>query len=98
MRVRVRIEAERDLEDAAVFYNSRTAGVGDLYLEYMTAELVALASTAGIHRKIHHCHRKLVMRFPYAIYYLFQEDLVEVVAVLHQRRGKFYVDQRLAGL
>lgn len=96
MQIKLRIEAERDLGDAAVFYNSRSDGVGDAYLDYMKAELAALTETAGIHREMHGCHRKLVKRFPYAIYYLVHQDVVDVVAVLHQRRGRQYVKSRLA--
>ncbi len=98
MQVKIRMEAERDLGDAAVFYNSRSNGVGDAYLDYMNEELAALSETAGTHRKTQGCHRKLVKRFPYAIYYLVQENIVEVVAVLNQRRGPQYVKQRLTDL
>ena len=98
MQVKIRMEVERDLGEAAVFYNSRSNGVGDAYLAYMNEELAALSETAGIHREIHGCHRKLVKRFPYAIYYLVHAEVVDVVAVLHQRRGLQYVERRLTDL
>lgn len=98
MRVKIRAEAERDLGDAAIYYNSRSNGVGDEFLDTMNEELAALSETADVHREMHGCHRKLVQRFPYAIYYLVHEDIADVVAVLHQRRGAQYLKRRLAGL
>jgi plasmid stabilization system protein ParE len=95
VQIKIRVEAERDLGDAAIYYNSRSDGVGDNYLECMMGELNALLNTAGTHREMHGCFRKLIKRFPYAVYYLVHDDTVDVVAVLHQRRGHQYIRQRL---
>lgn len=97
MHVKIRFEAQIDLEDSVVFYNSKTPKVGDIFLGYMTEKIAALTNSAGIHKTIHNCHRKILKKFPYAIYYVIHDDIVEVVAVLHQRRGMNFVKSRLGG-
>lgn len=95
MLVRIRVEAQLDLEDAAAFYNCRTPGVGDAFLEHMNIQFDELLKTAGIHRTVHNCHRKLVTKFPYAIYYLIVDDIAEIVAVFHPRRDSRVFRKRL---
>jgi toxin ParE1/3/4 len=96
--VKLRTEAELDLVDAAAFYNSRSDGVGDSFLDYMGEQLAGLSESAEVHLQMHGCHRKFVKRFPYTNYYLLHDGIVDIVAILHQRRGQRYVGKRLNDL
>ncbi len=95
MLVRIRIEAQVDLENAADFYNSRDPGIGDAFLAHMEAQFAELSKTAGIHPMMYNCYRKLVTKFPYAIYYLIIENRAEIIAVCHQRRDTGNLRKRL---
>ncbi|MEX2444783.1 MAG: hypothetical protein WD492_14350 [Alkalispirochaeta sp.] len=59
---------------------------------------------AGIHQKVFGYYRLLAKRFPYAIYYLVEEEIVIVYRVLDLRRNPkflrdslFFSDQREQG-
>lgn len=95
MLVRIKLEARVDLEDAADFYNTQAPGLGDVFLEHMDAQFVELSRTAGIHRTIHDCYRKLVPKFPYAIYYRIIDNRAEIVAIFNQRRDQRILRNRL---
>ncbi|MEQ1696276.1 MAG: type II toxin-antitoxin system RelE/ParE family toxin [Hyphomicrobiaceae bacterium] len=98
MTLRVRPEAQADILEAARWYEDREPGVG-----------VALVSEAeAIFRRIERGPRSfriayrglriaLGHRFPYAAYFLSEGDDVIVFAVLHQRRDRKVLDERLEG-
>lgn len=88
MKVRLVIAAEWDLADSAEFYERQEIGAGDYFLKHLKAEIQALATNAGIHRKrFRGFHCVLAMpRFPYAIFYKITNGEVVVHAVLDERR------------
>jgi plasmid stabilization system protein ParE len=77
-------EAEAELDEAFTWYEGRSAGLGS---EFLRAVRVAFAL---IWRNPEQCPRvrgdirhALVRRFPYAIYYLVEQDQVAVFAIVH---------------
>ena len=72
MRVELRDEAREDFASGAWFYDRQKAGLGDYFVDCVAADLTSLESTFGVHEKAFGFHRKLVDRFPFAIYYLFR--------------------------
>lgn len=95
MRVELRDEARQDLVDAAWFYERQKSGLGDHFIDCVAADLGILESQGGIHEIAFGFHRKLVNRFPFAIYYLVAESHVDVVAVLDCRRNPDEIEKRL---
>lgn len=85
MRIKVSDDAERDMESGWRFYEKQATGVGEYFLDTVHAEIDSLILYAGIHRIVHGMHRLLVQRFPFAIYYELQDDLVSVWAVFDCR-------------
>jgi toxin ParE1/3/4 len=88
-RLIIRAEAESDIIDAAVWYESREAGLG---LE-VSVEIRAAIKRALEHPKAHillrtspEVRRILAERFPYRIFYIVRSDAVVVFAVLHAAR------------
>lgn len=83
----IRPEAQADIEESAFWYEDQRPGLGELF----TAELFEL-----IHRIAEFprqfpsvgspVRRGLLHRFPYAVYFLFEEETAVIIAVLHQRR------------
>ena len=95
MRVELRDEAREDLVDSAAFYAEQSAGLDDHFLECIRTDLNRLEATAGVHEVYRGFHRSLCKRFPFAIYYLMADGLVDVVAILDCRQNPDFTVSRL---
>jgi plasmid stabilization system protein ParE len=95
MRVELRVEARRDLVEAAGFYEQQREGLGAYFIDRVFEDLKRLEREGGIHEQIFGLHRKLSRRFPYAIYYRIDESVIDVVAVLDCRRDPNSISERL---
>ena len=95
MRVELRSEAGDDLEEGAWFYEKQSARLGDYFLDCIDTELAVLEVNSGVHEVVFGYHRKLVNRFPFAIYYRNVDTFVDVVAILDCRLDPAYIENRL---
>lgn len=86
MNVVLRDEARSDLVDGASFFDGQREGLGDYFVDSVFEDLRAMEAHAVLHEVVYGLHRKLVTRFPFAIYYLRDGDTVDVVAILDCRR------------
>src|ERR1041384_4824776 len=90
-----RYEAEEELLESALFYDSRVKGLGESFTSevqravQMIREHPDLGSPLG--SKV---RRVLVRRFPYSVIYRHQSDQIFVLAVAHQRRKPGYWKNR----
>lgn len=88
-------EAEAELEEAALIYEARMAGLGKSFAANVerTIALVREYPEAGAidgpGRR-----RMVVARFPYSVVYRQAADMIVVVAVAHQRRRPGYWRRR----
>ena len=88
-------EAETELEEAALFYESRLAGLGRSFAVEvertisLVREFPEAGSSVGPNWR-----RVVVARFPYAIVYRHDPDAIVIVAVAHQRRRPGYWRRR----
>jgi toxin ParE1/3/4 len=88
-RLIVRPEAEADITDGAVWYDSREPGLGlQLISEVQTAIARALKSPESFLRVRRNppVRRVLTRRFPYRIFFIDRQDALVVFAVLHAAR------------
>lgn len=85
--VLIRPEAEADLAAARDWYEDRLAGLGVEFGYEIDSVVSSLAERAlafpVIHREV---RRALIKRFPYGVFFVASDDLVVVLAVLHQAR------------
>ena len=98
LRLIVRPEAERDILNAALWYEGREAGVGlDLTAEISAAVDRALENPLAylLLRRHPHVRRVLARRFPYRIFYIVRSDALIVFAVLHAAQDERYWLERL---
>ncbi|BCX47506.1 plasmid stabilization system protein [Haloferula helveola] len=86
MRIRILESAIGDLEAGSDFYNRQEEGVGDYFQDCLFSDIDSLVLYGGIHRQLFGFHRLLSRRFPYAIYYRIEGDVVIVYRVLDCRR------------
>lgn len=83
----LRPEAERDIEDAANWYQLRGYNLGHQFLDEVAATFEAIAdrpeSFPVVHRGV---RRALMHRFPFGVVFLPHADSIIVLAVLHGSR------------
>lgn len=93
--VRMMEEAVSDLKAGREFYDEHGEEVGDYFFEAILNDMGELRLYAGIHSIRHKWHRLLSRRFPYAIYYEYDDVEVRVVAILDMRRNPRWVTASL---
>ena len=98
MRLTFHPEARDEFVAAADYYSAAVPGLGDRFLLAVrrTLDMVLTHPTSGAPRRAT-ARRVLVTGFPYDVVYQVREDLVEVLAVAHQRRRPNYWRKRLSG-
>lgn len=95
MKLIILNEAEEDISQAILFYESQANGLGQYFLDSISSDIESLHIYCGIHIKIRNYHRLLSKRFPYAIYYKYSENTIYIYAVLDCRRNPEKLGQRL---
>ena len=95
MRIKILSSAVDDLHAGRLFYEKQGEGVGAYFFDSLFSDIDSLALYAGIHSKVHGYHRMLSKRFPYAVYYTREDDLVVVWRVLDMRRDPDRLRQAL---
>lgn len=95
MKIEILKEAEDDLIAGFHFYESREAGVGSYFLDCLFSDIDSLVLHGGIHRVVFGFHRCLSKRFPFAIYYGLEGEVVRVHAVLDCRRDPTWIRRKL---
>ena len=95
MRIEILDDAQEDLIEGFRFYENREIGVGSYFLDCLFSDIDSLVLFAGIHQVVYGYHRCLSKRFPFAIYYDVEGELIRVHAVLDCRRNPSWIRKRL---
>ena len=95
MTIEILPDAQSDLIAGFRFYERQAAGLGRYFLDSLFADIDLLARHGGIHSKTFGYHRSLSKRFPFAIYYRVEAELVRVRAVLDCRRKPPWLRRKL---
>jgi hypothetical protein len=91
MRVVSHPEADEELEAAALWYEERQPGLGEIFLDQFENTLRRILSEPERWRKIQGENRKLNFhQFPYSIVYSVSVDALYIKAVMHLHRRPFY--------
>lgn len=96
MRIEVIDRAEQYLLDGFRFYEDQSEGVGRYFRESILADIESLYLYAGIHAKEYGLYRMRSRRFPFAIYYRMEAEVVRVQAILDCRRDPKRIRRRLS--
>ena len=95
MKIRILDSATQDLIDGYRFYETQEVGLGNYFLDSLFADVDSLLLYAGIHPVFFRAyHRLLAKRFPFAIYYKIDGDLVLIHAVLDCRKNPAWARKR----
>jgi len=85
--VRLREEAEVDLEEAASWYESQRSGLGHDFLDAVLQTLGSIEQSPLSYPVIYRStHRAVLPRFPFAVFYFVQESEISVISVMHGSR------------
>lgn len=95
MDIRLLETAKEDLREGWNFYEQNAVGLGDYFLDCMQADVRSLKVFAGIHEMADGFHRMLAKRFPFAVYYLIENETIDVYAILDWRRDPEWIVKRL---
>ncbi len=79
MRIKILFSALEDLYEGRLFYEKQGEGLGEYFFDSLFSDIDSLVLYGGIHTKVYGYHRMLSKRFPYAIYYKFEEETRIVV-------------------
>jgi toxin ParE1/3/4 len=86
-RVIIRPNAEADLAEARIWYESQRAGLGDELLDEVRRAVSLLADDPERRPFYYRDFRRLlVRRFPYKLFYRVEGDRVIVFRILHAKR------------
>ena len=97
MRIEVLSEARDDLIAGFRFYEHQSPGLGSYFRESILGDIDTLTVHGGVHAKVFGYHRNLSKRFPFAIYYRVEADVVRVRAILDCRRNPSWIRRRVRG-
>ncbi len=87
-RLRFSTRALREIGEARAWYEIQSAGLGEEFIAAMELQLKRLEQAPLLYIEvIPKVRRALLPRFPYGLFYIVQEDLVHVLAVLHDARN-----------
>ncbi len=97
-RLIVRPEAEADITNAAIWYESREPGLGLQFLSDIQQAIIrALHDPRAFLRlrKNPDVRRILAKRFPYRVFFILRTDALVVFAVIHAARRERFWRERL---
>jgi plasmid stabilization system protein ParE len=87
VNIRVLAATKEDLREGYWFYEKQEPGIGDYFLDSISADIDSLQLHHGYHRQFDGFHRLIAKVFPFCIYYRVAGDDILVDAVLDQRRN-----------
>ncbi len=95
MKIRILPETERDLDIGAEFYESQQPGAGSHFIRSLIEDIDGLERHGGVHAKHRGFHRAISHRFPFAIFYDTDGNVIDIYAVLDCRQDPATIDNRL---
>jgi plasmid stabilization system protein ParE len=86
--VNIQPRAAAEADEAAAWYEVEQPGLGIEFLLELDAAIERAAETPLAYAPVFmDARRVLTRRFPFAVYFIYENDVVEIFAILHQRRA-----------
>jgi hypothetical protein len=89
MKIKILESAVQDLLQGHRFYEQQEKGLGGYFIDSLYSDIDSLQIFAGIHSVHFNKYRLLSKRFPFAVYYTVNDDIILVYAVLDCRQDPF---------
>jgi toxin ParE1/3/4 len=85
------IAAERELNEAAVYYEKSSAGLGRSFLDDVERAIDQIKHYPESGYLLNQAIRRVLLRrFPYAVMYSVRRDEIKVLAIANLKRRPFY--------
>lgn len=95
IKLRVLRAAKMDIAASFHFYERQSKGLGIDFRESILSDIATLSHTAGIHSRLRGYFHMNGSRFRSIIYYLIEDDVATVYAVIDGRMNPAYHNKRL---
>jgi hypothetical protein len=95
MKIKILSSASQDLIEGYRFYEKQAEGLGSYFLDSLFSDIDSLKIYTGIHSTYFKYYRLLSKRFPFAVYYRVENDLVLIYAILDCRRNPAWIKGKL---
>jgi len=83
--------AERELNDAALFYEHESPGLGVSFLDEIERHIEAIVKNPNACKKMRgQVRRRILRKFPYGILYSIKADGIRILAIMNLRRRPTY--------
>lgn len=87
MKLVLRSSAERELNEAAIWYERRQPGLKEQFLGSVEDTLSRIEENPQLYPTVHlDIHRASLQRFPFGVYYALIGNQIQVLAVVHDAR------------
>jgi toxin ParE1/3/4 len=87
-RLKFSTRALREIGEAQEWYESQSPGLGEEFIAAMELQLKRLEQAPLLYAEvISNVRRALLPRFPYGLFYAVRDNLVHILAVLHDARN-----------
>ena len=99
-RLTIRAEAEADIAESAMWYESRESGLGNEFVNEVRDAIRRISARPLSYLRIRKdpaVHRSLVRRFPYRVFFILRIDAIVVFAILHGARHDRHWRKRARG-
>ena len=84
----IRPEAEVDIEEAALWYEKQSKGLGHEFLDEVEKAYKTILENPSLYPLVHRdTHRALIHRFPFGIFYRIERGFIVIIAVMHGSRN-----------
>ncbi len=85
-----------EIQASYVWYEKQSQGLGDDFISELEKAYQAIVELPSTWPKFHHHSRRfLLSKFPFSVIYRFDEEVVYVVAVMHNHRRPGYWRKRI---
>ena len=85
----VRREAQLEVQETFLRYQEISEGLGFEFLRALDAALQSIKRNPLAYQKIYKETRRVLLRkFPYAVFYVVEENKIVIIACFHQKRSE----------
>jgi hypothetical protein len=89
-------EIEEDVIKSYIWYESKSRGLGEDFLRMFYVSANEISSNPLLYPKVYQdIRRRLLRRFPFAIYFKIEEDRIIVFGLFHCARNPQVIDDTL---
>ncbi|MEP6465570.1 MAG: type II toxin-antitoxin system RelE/ParE family toxin [Parafilimonas sp.] len=92
-------EAKQDILEITKWYDLKSIGLGDRFIEYLDEAVSKLSKNPGAYSFLYDEVRKIrLKKFPYIIFYKTHKQGVLIYGIIHTKRNPFVYKKRLKKL